>query len=169
MLICMCYIHWLYIYIYIYIYIYSLVVEELKWLDGWVLERSSITAVSYNTHIYRMAEISIVNIRTLLVVLVFTIKVVTQSCQTLCDPMDYSLPSSSVHRIFPGESTGVGCHFLLQRIFLIQGLNPGFPHCRQTLYCLSYQKNSCVHNGGLQKSPYRISHAKCVWTFPSSW
>ena len=50
-------------------------VEELKWLDGWVLERSSITAVSYNTHIYRMAEISIVNIRTLLVVLVFTIKV----------------------------------------------------------------------------------------------
>ena len=25
---------------------------------------------------------------------------VTQSCQTLCDPMDYSLPGSSVHEIF---------------------------------------------------------------------
>ena len=25
---------------------------------------------------------------------------VTQSCPTLCDPMDYSLPSSSVHGIF---------------------------------------------------------------------
>ena len=25
---------------------------------------------------------------------------VTQSCPTLCDPMDYSLPGSSVHGIF---------------------------------------------------------------------
>ena len=32
---------------------------------------------------------------------------------------------------FPGKSTGVGCHFLLQRIFLTQGLNPGLPHCKQ--------------------------------------
>ena len=42
---------------------------------------------------------------------------------------------------FPGKSTGVGCHFLLQRIFLTQGSNPGLPHCRQTLYCLSHQGN----------------------------
>ena len=34
---------------------------------------------------------------------------------------------------FPGKSTGVGCHFLLQGIFLTEGSNPGFPHCRQTL------------------------------------
>ena len=40
---------------------------------------------------------------------------------------------------FPGNSTGVDCHFLLQGIFLTQGLNPGLPHCRQTLYCLSHQ------------------------------
>ena len=33
---------------------------------------------------------------------------------------------------FPGKSTGVGCHFLLQRIFLTQGTNLGLPHCRQT-------------------------------------
>ena len=39
---------------------------------------------------------------------------------------------------FPGKNSGVGCHFLLQRIFPIQGLNPGLPHCRQTLYHLSY-------------------------------
>ena len=25
---------------------------------------------------------------------------------------------------FPGKNTGVGCHFLLQGIFLIQGSNP---------------------------------------------
>ena len=40
---------------------------------------------------------------------------------------------------FPGKSTRVGCHFLLQRIFPTQGLNPGLPHCRQTLYCLSHR------------------------------
>ena len=34
---------------------------------------------------------------------------------------------------FPGKSTGVGCHFLLQGIFPTQGSNPGLPHCRQTL------------------------------------
>ena len=33
----------------------------------------------------------------------------------------------------------MGCHFLLQGIFLTQGLNLGLPHCRQTLYCLSHQ------------------------------
>ena len=31
----------------------------------------------------------------------------------------------------PGKNTGVGCHFLLQGIFPTQGVNPGFPHCRQ--------------------------------------
>ena len=36
-----------------------------------------------------------------------------QSCPTLCDPMDCSLPGSSVHGIFPGKSTEVGCHCLL--------------------------------------------------------
>ena len=39
----------------------------------------------------------------------------------------------------PGKSTGVGCHLLLQGIFLTLGSNPGLPHCRQTLYCLSHQ------------------------------
>ena len=40
---------------------------------------------------------------------------------------------------FPGKSTGVGCHFLLQGIFPTQGSNPGLPHCRQMLYHLSHQ------------------------------
>ena len=55
----------------------------------------------------------------------------------LCDPMDCSLPGSSLHGIFPGNSTGVG--FLLQGIFRTQVLNPGLLHCRQTLYRLSHQ------------------------------
>ena len=43
---------------------------------------------------------------------------------------------------FSGKNTGVGCHFLLQEIFPTQGLNPGLPHCRHTLYCLSHQGRS---------------------------
>ena len=34
----------------------------------------------------------------------------------------------------PGKNTGVGCHFLLQGIFLTQGLNPCLLHCRWILY-----------------------------------
>ena len=41
---------------------------------------------------------------------------------------------------FPGKSTRVGFHFLLQGIFPTQGSNPGLPHCRQTLYHLSHQR-----------------------------
>ena len=35
---------------------------------------------------------------------------------------------------FPGKNTGVGSHFLLQRIFLTQGSNPHLLDCRQILY-----------------------------------
>ena len=41
----------------------------------------------------------------------------------------------------PGKNTGVGCHFLLQGIFLTQGPNSGLLHCTQILYCLSHQGN----------------------------
>ena len=34
---------------------------------------------------------------------------------------------------FPGKNMGVGCHFLLQRIFPIQGLNPSLLHCKWSL------------------------------------
>ena len=43
----------------------------------------------------------------------------------LCDPMDCNPPGSSVHGDSSGKNTGVGCHDLLQGIFLTQGLNPG--------------------------------------------
>jgi len=53
--------------------------------------------------------------------------------------MDCSQPGSSDQRDFPGKNTGMGCHALLQGIFLTQGLNPGLPHCWQILYCMSRQ------------------------------
>ena len=39
----------------------------------------------------------------------------------------------------PSKNTGVGCHSLLQEIFLNQESNLGLPHCRQILYHLSHQ------------------------------
>ena len=39
----------------------------------------------------------------------------------------------------PGQNTGVGSLFLLQEIFLTQGLNPGLPHYRWILYQLSHK------------------------------
>ena len=47
-----------------------------------------------------------------------------QSCPTLCDTVDCSLPGSSVHEESPNKNTGVGCHELLQGIFPTQGWNP---------------------------------------------
>ena len=60
-----------------------------------------------------------------------------QSCLTLCDPMDWSLPGFSVHGIL--QDTGVGSHAPLQGIFPTQGSNPGLPHGRQVRYSLSHQ------------------------------
>ena len=49
---------------------------------------------------------------------------------------------------FLDKNTGVGCHFLLQEIFLTQGLNPGLLHCRQMFYHLSHQGSPI----GIEKS-----------------
>ena len=59
--------------------------------------------------------------------------------------MDYRPPGSSVHGDSPGKNSGVGCHALLQWIFPTQGLNPGLLHCKQILYCLSYQGSPWIH------------------------
>ena len=86
-----------------------------------------------------------------------------QSCSTLCDPIDGSLPGSPVPGILkarhacsvasnsllshglwptrflcpwdsPGKNTGACCHFLLQSIFLIQGSNLNLLQRRQILH-----------------------------------
>ena len=58
--------------------------------------------------------------------LCYVLCLVAQPCLTLFDPMDRSPPGFSDHEDSPGKNnTGVGCHALLQRIFPIQGSNPG--------------------------------------------
>ena len=70
---------------------------------------------------------------------------VIQSCPTLCDPMDCSLPVSSGME-FSRQNTRVGYHSLLQGVFPTQGSNPVHLHCKQNLYCLSHQGNYRAHN-----------------------
>ena len=65
----------------------------------------------------------------------------------LCDPMDYSLPGSAVHEIFPGKNTGVGCHFLLQGIFLTQGSNA-------CLLCLLHWQGDSLPPNDLRSPKY---------------
>ena len=48
---------------------------------------------------------------------------VLQSCPTLCDPMECSLPGYDCLWDILDKKTGVGCHAFLQGIFPIQGLN----------------------------------------------
>ena len=92
-----------------------------------------------------------IHVSVCIIIYMFSIKLhvclVTQSCLTLCDHMDCSLPGSSVHGDSPGKNTGVGCHSLLQHIFPTWGWNPGLLHCRQILYRLSHEgslKITCV-------------------------
>ena len=71
---------------------------------------------------------------------------VAQSCPTLCDPVNCSLPGSSIHGDSPGKNTGVGYHALPQGVFPTQGSNPGLLHCRWILYWATREASSPVSN-----------------------
>ena len=45
---------------------------------------------------------------------------VAQSCPTLSDPMDWSLPGSSVYGIFPGKSTGGAIAFADMKEYIMR-------------------------------------------------
>ena len=77
----------------------------------------------------------------------------------LCNPMDCSLPGSSVYGILQAKNTGVGCHFLLQGIFLTQGF------ISHLLHLLDWQVDSLPHhfaNKGLSRQSYAFSSSH-VW------
>ena len=71
-----------------------------------------------------------------------------KAMKTLCVRHSVMSHSSGPHGLWPtrllcpwvspGKNTAVGCHSLLQGIFLTQGSNLGLPHYRQILYHLSH-------------------------------
>ena len=54
--------------------------------------------------------------------------------------MDCNLSGSSVHGDSPGKNIEVGCHNLLQGVFLTQGSNPDL-HCRWILHRLRHERS----------------------------
>ena len=67
---------------------------------------------------------------------------VAQSCLTLCDPTDCSLPGSSIHGIFQARVLQwVGCCFLLQRIFWPRDQTQISHIVGRRLYHLSHQES----------------------------
>ena len=63
----------------------------------------------------------------------------------------WSPPGSSVHGDSPGKNTREGRHALLQGIFPTQGSNPGLPHYRKILHCLSHRGSSTTIDIPTQK------------------
>ena len=71
---------------------------------------------------------------------------VIQSCMTLLQPYELQPARLLCPWDSPGKNTGVGYHFLLQGIFLTQGLNLHLPRADFSLlsYQQSYVYSSCV-------------------------
>ena len=68
---------------------------------------------------------------------------------------------------FP-SNTGVGCPFLLQGIFLIQGSNPSLLHCRQILYRLSHQGSPvCLNCYPLPQTALMLNNCSDFFFFSS--
>ena len=77
----------------------------------------------------------------------------------LCDPMDCSCQALCAWN-FPGKSTRVGCHFLLQGLFPCQGSNPCL------LHLLYWQVDSlpqvvCMHAQTFQLCPTLCNPIDC--------
>ena len=101
---------------------------------------------------------------------------VAQSCPTLCNPIHYGPPGSSVHGDSPGKNTEVGCHVLLQGIFPTQELNQSLLHCRRILYQLSYQGNPpailllVIHPGKTKALNQKMHAPECSqWFLAKTW
>ena len=67
--------------------------------------------------------------------------------------MDLTLQAPLFMGNSPGKNTGVGCHALLQGIFLTQRLNPGLPHCGWILD-IWVTREACV-SGTAVKIPWK--------------
>ena len=100
---------------------------------------------------------------------------VAQRGPTLCDPMDCSLPGSSVHGVFQARIREWVCHFLLQGIFLTQGLSPhllhwqvdSLPLCHLVTLCIfhhSWKKNE--ERGSIMKKKIRFRYMPLMYYFP---
>ena len=70
----------------------------------------------------------------------------------------------------PGKSTGVGCQFLLQGIYLTRGSNLGLLHCKRILYRLGHHRgpsvNCSVVSDSLRPHGLQPTRLLCPWNSP---
>ena len=70
---------------------------------------------------------------------ILKISEVAQSYPTLCNPMNCSLPGSSIHGMFQARVLEWVAISFSRGSSWPRDSNPGLPHCRQTLYPLSHK------------------------------
>ena len=95
---------------------------------------------------------------------------VAQSCPTLCDPVDCSLPGSSIHGILQARILEWVAISFSRGMFPTQGSNPGLLHCRQISYRLNYKGSPYIEyimwnarlDKGEWKSWLKIQHSKKI-------
>ena len=88
-------------------------------------------------------------------------------------PVDCNLPGFSIHGILQ-QGYWSRLPFPSPGIFPTQGLNPGLPHCRQTLYHLSHQgspyinKLFCIYliYAHVPLAYFHSSQIKYCWSLP---
>ena len=66
---------------------------------------------------------------------------VAQSCPTLCNPMNCSMPGLSFHGILQARILERVAIPFSKESFPTQGSKPGLPYCRRILYHLSHKGN----------------------------
>ena len=85
-------------------------------------------------------------------------------CNSLWPPGLYLCPW-----IFPGKNTGVGCHSLLQGIFLTQGLNLGLLHCVGRFFTVCATREATPNTLHLWWNSSQICILLTAWVFPEDW
>ena len=87
-------------------------------------------------------------------------------CSIIWDTMDCSLPGSSVCGISQSRLLDMGCHFLLQGIFLIQGSNPTSPALADRFFTTEPPGKPCA----LMSSKISQINVWCMsWFRVSTW
>ena len=84
---------------------------------------------------------------------------VTQSCPTLCNPMDYI-----VHGILQARILDWVAILFSRGIFPTQGSNPGLSHCRWTLCQLSHKVSPKEKNVKV-----KVRSLSDIWLFATQW
>ena len=73
---------------------------------------------------------------------------VTQSCQTLCDPMHCSPPGSPVHEIFPAR--------ILEWVVISYSRGSSWPRDRTRIYCVSCSDRQIIYHWATWEAPYQV-------------